>query len=218
MESPDAPFPTPAPELANIDISDLVKRRLSYNNCAITAGQAPVTTPGATPDEPPSKTTALDATDVLATTPAGSGPAPTSAKHSVAATPALPRRRGRGARASTIAATAATDSAVAQAPEGTPVPAAIAAAAAAATAGGGGRNTAKVETSGYLRYRDEFDPEFDGEAELPIAHLEFLESDPPELVSAKVRMLQIYNERLEEREARRESLKKLGCAPAAIYA
>lgn len=221
VESPDAPLPTPAPELANIDISDLVKRRLSYNNGATTATPPGTSTPGSNPDEPPAKTPAIDTGDAPAMTPAGSGQAPAKQAPKTT-TPAPARRRGRGARASTIAATAATDSAVAQAPEGSTVAAAAAAAAvaagaaaagAAATGTTGGRNTAKVETSGYLRYRDEFDPEFDGEAELPIANLEFLESDPPELISAKIRMLQIYNERLTEREARRESIKKLGCVP-----
>eukprot|EP00892_Ulva_mutabilis_P005868 jgi/Ulvmu1/3653/UM017_0067.1 len=205
VESPDAPLPTPAPELANIDISDLVKRRLSYNNGATTATPVATPPPGSgNIDEAPTKMPAIDAGDAPAMTPPGNGGA--SGKHASKTTPAPARRRGRGARASTIAATAATDSAVAQAPEGSTV----AAAAAAAAGPSGGRNTAKVETSGYLRYRDEFDPEFDGEAELPIAQLEFLESDPPELISAKVRMLQIYNERLTERETRRESIKKLG--------
>ena len=93
-----------------------------------------------------------------------------------------------------------------------------AAATAAAGGGGGGAGTggtgrqpnAKVETSGYMRFRDEFDPDYDGDAEQPIANLDFLETDTPELVSAKVRMLQIYNERLDERERRREMIKQMG--------
>ena len=61
-----------------------------------------------------------------------------------------------------------------------------------------------------MRFRDEFDPDYDGDAEHPIANLDFLETDTPELVSAKVRMLQIYNERLDERERRRELIKQMG--------
>ena len=61
-----------------------------------------------------------------------------------------------------------------------------------------------------MRFRDEFDPDYDGDAEQPIANLDFLETDTPELVSAKVRMLQIYNERLDERERRRELIKQMG--------
>lgn len=45
----------------------------------------------------------------------------------------------------------------------------------------------KQEVTGYLACRDEFDPEYDGDAELPIAELDFLASDSPEMRAMKVR-------------------------------
>lgn len=148
--------------------------------------------------------------------------------------PLVSRGRRRGARASTAAATAATDAAIAMIPgaitsvaaadtgggkggsgkaggAGASGGAAAAAGGGAAASGSGRQPNAKVETSGYMRFRDEFDPDYDGDAEHPIANLDFLETDTPELVSAKVRMLQIYNERLDERERRREVIKQMGC-------
>lgn len=68
----------------------------------------------------------------------------------------------------------------------------------------------KQEISGYIPRRDEFDPEYDADAELPIAELEFLSTDSEELTAAKVKQLQIYNGRLHEREARRTFIKAHG--------
>jgi hypothetical protein len=83
---------------------------------------------------------------------------------------------------------------------------------AAAKGGGRVRDTAKHEATGYLKLRDEFDPEYDAEAELPIADLDFLPTDTDQLRQAKLHILEIYNERLREREARREIVKEKGFA------
>ena len=84
---------------------------------------------------------------------------------------------------------------------------------AAAAAAGRARDAIKHEATGYLKLRDEFEPEYDAEAELPIADLDFLPTDSAEVRAGKLRMLEIYNERLKERERRREIVKAKGCAP-----
>jgi transcriptional adapter 2-alpha len=73
------------------------------------------------------------------------------------------------------------------------------------------RDTIKHEATGYLKFRDEFDPEYDAEAELPIADLEFNADDAPHVRKAKLHMLELYAERLVERERRREVIKAKGC-------
>lgn len=239
IESPTAPLPTAVPELRGVEIAELTLRQLSQGTPPPTkpaneepASKVPATggpTAGApaahptTADVPDAAAAPADAVNVKVEPQAGKLPAaPTPST----TPPLAPRGRRRGARASTAAATAATDAAVAMHPS-TATGAAVetvggmegggkvgtTGTVGATAAGGNGRHqNAKVETSGYMRFRDEFDPEYDGDAEQPIANLDFLETDTPELVSAKIRMLQIYNERLDERERRREMIKQMGCA------
>jgi transcriptional adapter 2-alpha len=53
-------------------------------------------------------------------------------------------------------------------------------------------------STGWHHKRYEFEPEWDNEAELAVAELEFRPDDPPEETVAKLRMLEIYNKRLDE--------------------
>ena len=60
------------------------------------------------------------------------------------------------------------------------------------------------ELTGYNVKRNEFDPEYDIEAELPLAEMEFRDTDTELDRKLKIRMLEIYNKRLEERIRRKE--------------
>jgi transcriptional adapter 2-alpha len=57
--------------------------------------------------------------------------------------------------------------------------------------------------TGYNIKRNEFDPEYDYEAETIISELDFKEGEPPEETARKVRLIEIYNRRLDERLKRR---------------
>jgi transcriptional adapter 2-alpha len=62
---------------------------------------------------------------------------------------------------------------------------------------------AESQQSGYHIKRNEFEIEYDHEAEHLIAELEFGEDDTPEQVQKKLRLIEIYNKRLDEREKRK---------------
>lgn len=51
---------------------------------------------------------------------------------------------------------------------------------------------------GWHAKRFEFEPEWDNDAEASIAEIEFKETDTPEEEAAKLRLLEIYNKRLDE--------------------
>jgi transcriptional adapter 2-alpha len=51
--------------------------------------------------------------------------------------------------------------------------------------------------------RGEFDVEYDNEAELLLAEMEFLEEDTKDEIQSKYSILEIYNRRLKEREKRK---------------
>ncbi|GAB4822858.1 hypothetical protein N2152v2_009904 [Parachlorella kessleri] len=63
--------------------------------------------------------------------------------------------------------------------------------------------TSDAQQTGYHVKRNEFDPEYDNEAESIVAELEFSPSDTPEQVAQKLRLVEIYNRRLDERERRK---------------
>lgn len=63
---------------------------------------------------------------------------------------------------------------------------------------------AESQQSGYHIKRNEFEIEYDHEAENLIADLEFGEDDTPEQVEEKLRLIEIYNKRLDEREKRKQ--------------
>ena len=60
------------------------------------------------------------------------------------------------------------------------------------------------DLTGYNVKRDEFDPEYDVEAELPLAEMEFRDTDTELDRKLKLRMIEIYNRRLEERRKRKQ--------------
>ena len=60
------------------------------------------------------------------------------------------------------------------------------------------------ELTGYNIKRNEFDPEYDMDAELPLAEMEFRDNDTEEDVRMKLRMIEIYNARLQERARRKQ--------------
>jgi len=66
--------------------------------------------------------------------------------------------------------------------------------------------------AGFMHLREEFDLEWDNEAEqeLGLGPMEFLDSDTKELKDLKVKMLQIYNRRLDERARRRDFVVERG--------
>jgi transcriptional adapter 2-alpha len=66
------------------------------------------------------------------------------------------------------------------------------------------------EMTGYNVKRNEFDPEYDIEAELPLAEMEFRELDTEEDRLLKIRMIEIYNERLSERQRRKNFILERG--------
>ncbi|GJP84318.1 hypothetical protein CLOP_g14378 [Closterium sp. NIES-67] len=65
-------------------------------------------------------------------------------------------------------------------------------------------------TSGYNAKRNEFDPEYDNEAEAPLAELEFKDSDSSVDRQLKIKMLHIYYSRLEERSRRKAFILERG--------
>eukprot|EP00891_Asterochloris_glomerata_P008237 jgi/Astpho2/8237/fgenesh1_pg.00122_%23_16_t len=60
------------------------------------------------------------------------------------------------------------------------------------------------QLTGFHIKRAEFDPEYDNEAELLVAEMEFKEDDSKEEMEEKMKLMDIYNARLTERERRRD--------------
>uniref|UniRef100_A0A1D1XW14 Transcriptional adapter n=2 Tax=Anthurium amnicola TaxID=1678845 RepID=A0A1D1XW14_9ARAE len=61
-----------------------------------------------------------------------------------------------------------------------------------------------TELSGYNPKRQEFDPEYDNDAELSLSEMEFKETDSETDRELKLRVLRIYNSRLDERKRRKD--------------
>ncbi|KAL2475777.1 Transcriptional adapter ADA2b [Abeliophyllum distichum] len=61
-----------------------------------------------------------------------------------------------------------------------------------------------LELSGYNPKRQEFDPEYDNDAEQMLADMEFKETDTQEERELKLRVLRIYSKRLDERKRRKD--------------
>ncbi|XP_022716239.1 transcriptional adapter ADA2b-like isoform X2 [Durio zibethinus] len=61
-----------------------------------------------------------------------------------------------------------------------------------------------VELSGYNPKRQEFDPEYDNDAEQLLADMEFKDTDTEEEHELKLRVLRIYSKRLDERKRRKD--------------
>ncbi|KAK7245974.1 hypothetical protein RIF29_40830 [Crotalaria pallida] len=61
-----------------------------------------------------------------------------------------------------------------------------------------------VELSGYNQKRQEFDPEYDNDAEQLLAEMEFKDTDTEDERELKLRVLRIYGKRLDERKRRKD--------------
>ncbi|KAL8462711.1 hypothetical protein ACS0TY_033655 [Phlomoides rotata] len=61
-----------------------------------------------------------------------------------------------------------------------------------------------LDSSGYNPKRQEFDPEYDNDAEQSLADMEFKETDTEEERELKLRVLRIYSKRLDERKRRKD--------------
>lgn len=61
-----------------------------------------------------------------------------------------------------------------------------------------------LDSSGYNPKREEFDPEYDNDAEQSLADMEFKETDTEEERELKLRVLRIYSKRLDERKRRKD--------------
>ncbi|XP_023542054.1 transcriptional adapter ADA2b-like [Cucurbita pepo subsp. pepo] len=61
-----------------------------------------------------------------------------------------------------------------------------------------------IELSGYNEKRQEFDPEYDNEAEQLLAEMEFKDADGEDERELKMRVLRIYSKRLDERKRRKD--------------
>jgi hypothetical protein len=68
----------------------------------------------------------------------------------------------------------------------------------------------QVEISGFHAKRREFEPEYDNDAEMIVADLEFRDGEPPEDTAAKLHIVDVYNARLDERERRRDFILERG--------
>jgi len=60
------------------------------------------------------------------------------------------------------------------------------------------------ELAGFMPRRGDFDVEWENDAEAAIADMEFVRGDTPEDRELKLKVLQIYNEKLDEREKRKK--------------
>uniref|UniRef100_A0A5B7BYR5 Putative transcriptional adapter ADA2b isoform X1 n=1 Tax=Davidia involucrata TaxID=16924 RepID=A0A5B7BYR5_DAVIN len=68
-----------------------------------------------------------------------------------------------------------------------------------------------VEFSGYNPKRQEFDPEYDNDAEQLLAEMEFKDIDTEEEHELKLRVLRIYSKRLDERKRRKGFILERTC-------
>ncbi|KAE7995238.1 hypothetical protein FH972_000058 [Carpinus fangiana] len=68
----------------------------------------------------------------------------------------------------------------------------------------GNEGPSLVELSGYNHKRQEFDPEYDNDAEQLLAEMEFKDTDSEEERELKLRVLRIYSKRLDERKRRKD--------------
>ncbi|EEF39499.1 transcriptional adaptor, putative [Ricinus communis] len=67
-----------------------------------------------------------------------------------------------------------------------------------------GKNGSLIESSGYNAKRQEFDPEYDNDAEQLLAEMDFKDTDTEDERELKLRVLRIYSKRLDERKRRKD--------------
>merc|ERR1711865_1201710 len=72
------------------------------------------------------------------------------------------------------------------------------------------KNVPGAELAGYMPLRGEFDVEWDNDAELILADMEFVEGEPQTERDLKLKILEIYNSKLDERAARKKFILERG--------
>ncbi|KAF4324358.1 hypothetical protein BBO99_00001879 [Phytophthora kernoviae] len=73
-----------------------------------------------------------------------------------------------------------------------------------------GERSAPSQLAGYMPLRGDFDVEYDNEAEAIIADMEFSENDHPSEHELKLKVIDIYNQKLTEREQRKQFVVERG--------
>ncbi|SJK86596.1 transcriptional adapter 2-alpha [Babesia microti strain RI] len=71
-------------------------------------------------------------------------------------------------------------------------------------------NTNKPQTFGYWPLRGDFDVEYDNDAELILADMEFRDDDTPQQKELKLKVIEIYNSKLDERIYRKRIIIERG--------
>lgn len=88
--------------------------------------------------------------------------------------------------------------------------AATIAAASAVDSAAAKEKSASSQLAGYMPLRGDFDVEYDNEAELVLADMEFSEDDHPTERELKLKVIEIYNQKLDERERRKKFVVERG--------
>jgi transcriptional adapter 2-alpha len=224
IESPDFPRPRTLPEMAGVDVAEMVARRRARARAggAAAAAAAAAAARQASPGRRRGRGRGEGEEEGEDGSAAGAargdsggegGEAAGRGGRAAAAAAALPEppagargRRGGAADATPGAALAAPP---AETPAAAPAPPPAStggkslAAAEATPMLGAGLALAEAQQTGYHVKRNEFQPEYDDEAEHLVAELEFAEGEPEEEAAAKLAQVAIYNRRLDERERRR---------------
>uniref|UniRef100_A0AAV1UDN3 Transcriptional adapter n=1 Tax=Peronospora matthiolae TaxID=2874970 RepID=A0AAV1UDN3_9STRA len=73
-----------------------------------------------------------------------------------------------------------------------------------ATRGSSGERNVPSQLAGYMPLRGDFDVEYDNEAEVVLADMEFSDTDHPAERELKLKVIQIYNQKLEKRMERKK--------------
>ncbi|KAI9914682.1 hypothetical protein PsorP6_007669 [Peronosclerospora sorghi] len=73
-----------------------------------------------------------------------------------------------------------------------------------------GERSGPCQLAGYMPLRGDFDVEYDNEAEVILADMEFSESDQPAERELKLKVIQIYNRKLEKRMERKKFVVERG--------
>ncbi|KAL4451456.1 hypothetical protein ABPG75_007118 [Micractinium tetrahymenae] len=233
IDHPGFPLPQRDASMAGIDIEALVAeyRRSGREGAAATAARLSAAAAAASPPHKRARTAPAKGGAAAAAAAAGSvevkeedgmaevkteeGSEGAEQQHATAGK--KHRKEEPGASAAASPAGAAAGQAAAHVTQGTFALRPAAAADGLATPGAvvqtpglGDGSTAKIpaateaQQTGYNIKRNEFEPEWDAEAETLIAELDFKDEDPEEESAQKDRLIQIYNRRLDERERRRQ--------------
>ncbi|KAI8469008.1 MAG: hypothetical protein J3K34DRAFT_514672 [Monoraphidium minutum] len=181
IDAPSFPLPTPAPEMAGVDVRRLAEQARAGGGRK-RQRLDPAQLQAAAADTPSSRQAK-----------AGGAAAGDAAGGAAAAAAGQQQHKGFAGAGAAPAAAGAQPGALGLSSKGLP-----AGGPAGAKPGAGG-----WDITGWHAKRGEFDFEYDQDAEMAISEMEFREDDGPGDIEHKLRMLEIYNTRLDERERRR---------------